>query len=144
MSLKLHWKLPSQSPEGSGKKTMGQLSKKENKIFFFLIFMSPILGFRTYNKSTQNHIVSCSAAATTKFVSFLVKDRWVIQKYKNEMIFAKNFARNYEKNTWNIRRLVNETIIPSTQRIILKIVGSLFQEGGQMHLIKVSSYWQFP
>ena len=94
---------------------MGQLSKKENKIFFFLIFMSPILGFRTYNKSTQNHIVSCSAAATTtKFVSFLVKDRWVIKKYKNEMIFAKNFARNYEKNTWNIRRLVNETIVPHT------------------------------
>ena len=64
---------------------MGQLSKKENKIFFFLIFMSPILGFRTYNKSTQNHIVSCSAAATLKFVSFLVKDRWVIQKYENKM-----------------------------------------------------------
>ena len=55
-------------------KTMGQLSKKENKIFFFLIFMSLLLGFRTYNKSTQNHIVSCSAAATTKFVSFLVKE----------------------------------------------------------------------
>ena len=30
--------------------------------------------------------------------------------------FAKNFARNYEKkNTWNIRRLVNEKILPSTQ-----------------------------
>ena len=37
------------------------------------------------------------------------------------MIFAKNFARNYEKNnTWNIRQLVAETIVPS--RIILKIV----------------------
>ena len=34
--------------------------------------------------------------------------------------FAKHFARNHEKsNTWN---LANETIIPSTQRIILKIV----------------------
>ena len=43
------------------------------------------------------------------------------------MIFAKNFARNYEKkNTWNIRRLVVSPSEPATQRIILKIVG--FQE----------------
>ena len=43
------------------------------------------------------------------------------------MIFAKNFARNYEKkkNTWNIRRLVDESFIPATQRIILKIDGFL-------------------
>ena len=34
-----------------------------------------------------------------------------------ERIFAKN------NNTWNIRNLVNEKIVPSTQRIILKIVG---------------------
>ena len=41
-----------------------------------------------------------------------------------EMIFAKIFARNYEKknNTWNIRRLVDESFVPATQRIILKIV----------------------
>ena len=39
---------------------------------------------------------------------------------KIERIFAKNFARNYEKkNTWNVRHLVNETM---SQRIILKIV----------------------
>ena len=39
------------------------------------------------------------------------------------MIFAKDFARNYEKkNTLNIRRLVNEMIVPATQCIILKIV----------------------
>ena len=37
-------------------------------------------------------------------------------------IFAKNFARNYEKNNaWNMRRLVDLT----TQRIILNIVGFL-------------------
>ena len=41
-----------------------------------------------------------------------------------ERIFAKNFARNYEKNNnWNITRLVDEMIVQSTQRIILKIVG---------------------
>ena len=30
------------------------------------------------------------------------------------MIFAKNFAKNYEKknNAWNIRRLVDESFIP--------------------------------
>ena len=33
------------------------------------------------------------------------------------MVFAKNFARFYEKHeTWNIRRLVEETFVPSTQR----------------------------
>ena len=42
---------------------------------------------------------------------------------KNESIFAKHFARNYEKNnSWNIRCLVNQTIVPSTQPMILKIV----------------------
>ena len=45
------------------------------------------------------------------------------------MNFAKNYARNCEKIiicTWNIRHLVDETIDPATQHIILKIVG--FQE----------------
>ena len=43
------------------------------------------------------------------------------------MIFAKHFTRNYEKNnpTWNIRSLVNESFVPSTQHIILKIDGFL-------------------
>ena len=32
-------------------------------------------------------------------------------------MFANDFARNYKKNnTLNIRRLVNETIVPSTHR----------------------------
>ena len=36
------------------------------------------------------------------------------------MIFAKNFARNYEKNnTWNIRHFVDESFVPANQRIIL-------------------------
>ena len=45
-------------------------------------------------------------------------------KKKIERIFSKNFARNYEKNdTWNIKCLVNETIVPytMTQYIMLKI-----------------------
>ena len=43
------------------------------------------------------------------------------------MIFAKNFARNYEKidNTWNIRDLVDESFVPANRFIILKIVGFL-------------------
>ena len=43
----------------------------------------------------------------------------VIKKWEIKLkgFFAKNFENNYEKNnTWNIRRLVNETIIPSSQR----------------------------
>ena len=32
-----------------------------------------------------------------------------------------------KNDTWNIRRLINETIIPSTQCIIFKIVGFLFE-----------------
>ena len=44
------------------------------------------------------------------------------------MIFAKIFARNYEKknNIWNIRHLVNESFVPATQRpsiLYMKIVG---------------------
>ena len=41
------------------------------------------------------------------------------------MIFAKNFARNYEKKIilGNIRHLVDESFIPATQHIVLKIVG---------------------
>ena len=32
------------------------------------------------------------------------------------MIFAKNFARNHEKNnTWNIRRLVYNTFVPTSK-----------------------------
>ena len=44
-----------------------------------------------------------------------------------ETIVAKNFARNYEKKIilGNIRRLVDESFVPATQRIILKIVGFL-------------------
>ena len=36
---------------------------------------------------------------------------------KMKRFFAKNFARNYEKrnNTWNIRRLVVESFVPSAQ-----------------------------
>ena len=30
-----------------------------------------------------------------------------------------------KKNTWNIRHLVDESFVPATQRIILKIVGFL-------------------
>ena len=34
------------------------------------------------------------------------------------MIFAKNFARNYENknNTWNIRRLRDESFVPADQQ----------------------------
>ena len=33
------------------------------------------------------------------------------------MVFAKNFARFYgKKNTWNIRRLVDKSFVPSAQR----------------------------
>ena len=38
-----------------------------------------------------------------------------------ERIFAKNFARNHEKksNTWNIRRLINDSFVPSSKRPIV-------------------------
>ena len=32
-----------------------------------------------------------------------------------------------KNNAWNIRRLVNESFVPATQRIVLKIVGFLIQ-----------------
>ena len=43
---------------------------------------------------------------------------------KNCRILEKNFARNYEKNnTWNIRRLVDDSMNPASQGIILNILG---------------------
>ena len=50
-----------------------------------------------------------------------------------QAFFFHNFLQNslqksfqiYQNNTWTIRRLVDETIKPETQRIILKIVGFL-------------------
>ena len=42
------------------------------------------------------------------------------KKKKLRGFFANNSARYYEKsNTWNIRHLVNESIVPSTQRSIV-------------------------
>ena len=53
-----------------------------------------------------------------KVIKLYIKE-WI------ERIFAKNFVRNYEKNdTWIIRGLVDKTVIPATQCIILKIVGA--------------------
>ena len=42
--------------------------------------------------------------------------------------------RNYEKknNAWNIRRLVDDSFVPLTQRIILKIDGFQMSELGQL------------
>ena len=39
------------------------------------------------------------------------------------MIFAKNFARNYEnKNTWNIRRMVEESFVPAIYIVDCRIL----------------------
>ena len=52
------------------------------------------------------------------FIFFIIK----IKSFE----FPKS-TRNYEKNdAWNIRRLVDESFVPSTQRIILNIVRFLF------------------
>ena len=43
------------------------------------------------------------------------KNQW----RSTEIIFAKNFARNHEKNnTWNIRPLDHESFVPETQGLI--------------------------
>ena len=43
----------------------------------------------------------------------------------------------YQNNTWTIRRLVNETIDPGNQRIILKIVG--FVHNGFQPIVDIAS-----
>ena len=42
-----------------------------------------------------------------------------------------------KNNAWNIRHLVNESFIPATQRIILKIVGFLALEDATNPKIQV-------
>ena len=45
-------------------------------------------------------------------------------KYKLKRFLQRIMQEIGEKNnTWNIRRLVDESFVPATQRIILKIVG---------------------
>ena len=57
------------------------------------------------------------AGLDSKLFIFIFVNLWK----KNERIFAKSFARNYEKNNaWNIRHLVEEMFIPYThQHIVL-------------------------
>ena len=50
----------------------------------------------------------------------------IFTKIKIKSFECPKSIRNYGKNkAWNIRRLVDESFVPSTQRIILKIVGFL-------------------
>ena len=47
-----------------------------------------------------------------------------VKLYRNKLKgFLQRILQEIKKNTWNIRHLVNETIIPETKRIILKIDG---------------------
>ena len=61
----------------------------------------------------------CPSVLCSKYSFFIVSYRLRALKIykKDEMIFAKNYARFYEKNdTWNIRRLVNELFAPLAQQ----------------------------
>ena len=68
-------------------------------------------------------ITSCKILCKNRFNSFF------IFFYKFTKIKIKSFEcpksiRNYKKhNAWNIRCMVDKSFVPSTQRIILKIVG---------------------
>ena len=61
-------------------------------------------------------IISYRLRALKTFFLLIYKKK----EKKNVAIFAKNFARNSEQKkiicTWNIRRLVDESLVPATQR----------------------------
>ena len=81
----------------------------------------------------------------SKIFIFIFARSWKIEK-QIERIFAKNFARNYEKtNTWNIRRLVDESFFQSTQQASVfywRLPNLLSYQKILVHLIPISTKWQ--
>ena len=49
-----------------------------------------------------------------------------------------------KNNTWNIRGLVNEMIVPSTQCIILKIVGFLYNIQLSFEVLRICNFGDTP
>ena len=65
-------------------------------------------------------IISCKILCKNRFNLFFYN----FTKMKVKSFECPKSIRNYEKkNAWNIRRLVNESFVPASQRIILKNVG---------------------
>ena len=63
-----------------------------------------------------------------------------IKKLENKLK-GKNFARNHEKkNTWNIRRLVNDSFVPSSKRPSV-LYCKLTDFTPQSHLTLTISLW---
>ena len=68
-------------------------------------------------------IISCKILSKNPFKLFF-QIFYNFTKIKIKSFECPKSIRNYEKNNaWSIRRLVDESFVPSTQRIILKIVG---------------------
>ena len=63
-------------------------------------------------------IISYRLRSTQNSLFYFLQNYKKVRK-KIEIIFAKNFARLYEKkkNTWKIRHLVDKSFVPATQRI---------------------------
>ena len=63
--------------------------------------------------STIFFMISCKILCKDPFNLF----SYFFYKITKIMIFAENYARFYEKkNTWNIRRLVDDSFVPSSKR----------------------------
>ena len=59
-----------------------------------------------------------------------------------ERIFAKNFARNNEKNTWNIRHLVDVSFVPPYQQTsLLYCILSDFKTLDTLTLVNLIPSW---
>ena len=63
-------------------------------------------------------IISCKILCKNPFIFFIK-----LQKMKRKSFEYPKSIRNMKKNTWNVRRLVDESFVLATQSIILKMVG---------------------
>ena len=67
-----------------------------------------------------------------------------VKLYRNKLKgFLQRILQEIKKNTWNIRHLVNETIIPETKRIILKIDGFIIHTCYQFSTKSMLHIWYF-
>ena len=104
---------------------------KNPTIYNIIQWFTGSLGQMTHRPSVWCSKYYFFSQFLAKFFAKIVSIYFSIFFYKFTKIKIKSFEcpksiRNYEKNNaWNIRRLVDESFVPATQRIILKIVGFL-------------------
>ena len=98
-------------------------TRQDSSVSSFTVLKSDNLQYNTLVRWDKWLIDQASDVPSIIFF-FIISCKNSLQKLFQFIFECPKSLRNYEKNNaWNIRRLVDESFVPSTQRIILKIVG---------------------